>query len=49
MLANYSFDVPVDFKEDELKYKDVNLQDLKAVFDELEFRTIAKRVFTDFI
>lgn len=48
MLATIVLDVPVDFKEDELKYKDVNLQDLKAVFDELEFRTIAKRVFTDF-
>ena len=48
MLATILLDVPIDFNEELLKYKEPNLDVLKNIFDELEFRTLAQRIFTDF-
>ncbi len=47
-LATIILDVPLDFEEDKLKYENLNLNLLKNIFEELEFRTFAKRIFTDF-
>lgn len=47
-LGTIMLDVPLDFEEDKLKYENLDLNLLKSVFDELEFRTLAKRIFTDF-
>ncbi|MEJ2595327.1 MAG: 5'-3' exonuclease H3TH domain-containing protein, partial [bacterium] len=46
-LATIILDVPVDFNPDELKVSDPDPEALKKLFDELEFRTFAKRFFTD--
>ncbi len=45
-LATIILDVPIDFDEGGLKYTNPNLERLKEVLDELEFRTFAKRVFS---
>ena len=47
MLATIILDVPVECDFETMKYTGPDPQKLKAVFDELEFRTLAKRVFTD--
>lgn len=44
-LATIKIDVPIDFKEDDLIYTGPNKEILQPMFEELEFRTIAKRVF----
>ena len=44
-LATIIIDVPVDFDEKALEYHGFDEEKLKALFDELEFRTLAKRVF----
>lgn len=44
-LATIILDVPVDFDEKALEYHGFDEEKLKALFDELEFRTLAKRVF----
>ena len=46
-LATIITDAPVSFDEDDLKKGDPDKKALKELFDELEFRTFAKRVFTD--
>jgi DNA polymerase I len=46
-LATIMLDVPVQFEEDRLILDEPHTEDLKELFDELEFRTFAKRVFTD--
>jgi DNA polymerase I len=46
-LATIVLDVPVEFEEDRLILDKPDTEALKALFDELEFRTFAKRVFTD--
>src|SRR5690606_4337990 len=46
-LATINIEAPIDFEESALKLKDPNREELTKVFDELEFRTIAKRVFGD--
>ena len=46
-LATIILDVPVEFKEDRLILEKPDTEALKTLFDELEFRTFAKRVFTD--
>jgi len=46
-LATINTDAPVDFDEEGLKYGDPNANKLKSIFDELEFRTIARRVFQE--
>ena len=44
-LATIVVDVPIDFDEKELEYDGFDEGRLKKLFDELEFRTLAKRVF----
>lgn len=48
-LATISQEVPVAFVEEELRYKSPNEEKLKALFAELEFRTLTKRVFGEAI
>lgn len=44
-LATIVVNVPVDFDEESLKYGGFNEEKLRSLFEELEFRTLAKRVF----
>jgi DNA polymerase-1 len=46
-LATIMLDAPVEFEEDKLTLDKPNIEPLKELFDELEFRTFAKRVFND--
>lgn len=46
-LATIIIDVPVEFNEAELMYKGPNIEKLKPIFDELEFKGIASRAFGD--
>ncbi len=46
-LATIILNVPIEFREEELRVKDPDEKYLKELFDELEFKTFAKRVFTD--
>lgn len=46
-LATIILDVPIDFEEENLKMGEPNVSELKVLFDELEFRTFAQRLFTD--
>lgn len=46
-LATIKIDSPIEFSEEDLKYGDPNPEILKPIFDELEFRTIARRVFQE--
>ena len=48
-LATISQEVPIDFVEEELRYESPNEEKLKALFAELEFRTLTKRVFGEAI
>ena len=45
-LASIILDVPVEFNEEELKVQDPDREKLMPLFEELEFRTIAKRIFS---
>jgi len=44
-LATIITDVPVAFDEEELRYSGPNIEKLKPIFDELEFKGIAARAF----
>lgn len=44
-LATIVVDVPVEFDEKNLEYNGFDEEKLKALFEDLEFRTLAKRVF----
>ena len=46
-LATIDLDVPIDFNENDLERIDPDIRYLKELFDELEFRNFAKRLFTD--
>jgi len=46
-LATIKIDVPIEFDVDLMAVKDANKDKLQPIFDELEFRTISKRVFDD--
>lgn len=46
-LATIELNVPIDFEEDKLIKEDINEPFLKELFEELEFRTLAKRVFAE--
>lgn len=45
-LATIILDVPIEFNEEDLKVKGPNTADLKTFFDEMEFRQLAQRFFT---
>ncbi len=47
MLATIITDVPVEFHEENFKLTEWNKDALQEVFNELEFRTLSKRLFTD--
>jgi len=46
-LATINTEVPIDFNEDELVYEGPNEELLKPIFEELEFRTIIRRIFNE--
>ncbi len=46
-LATIILNVPIEFQEEALRYTEPDEDYLKALFDELEFKTFAKRFFTD--
>lgn len=46
-LATIDINVPLEFEEENLRYKGFNPELLKNLFDELEFRTLARRLFGD--
>ncbi len=46
-LATINLNVPLEFNPIELTYDGPDPDKLKPLFDELEFRTLAKRIFTD--
>lgn len=48
MLATINTDVPVKFDADELKLKTPNIKELLEIFEELEFRTFAKKFVSDY-
>lgn len=48
MLATINLEVPVDFDEEELRCKEPNVPALMALFEELEFKTFAKRFLEDY-
>lgn len=47
MLATIVLDVPIHFDEESLRYQTPDFDLLTAIFEELEFKTLAKRIFTD--
>ncbi len=47
-LATINLEVPVDFDEEELRAKEPDVPALMALFEELEFRTFAKRFLEDY-
>ena len=48
MLATINTEAPVEFNAEELKVKQPNLPELLKIFEELEFRTFAKRLTADY-
>ena len=48
MLATINTEAPVEFDAEELKVKQPNLKELLRIFEELEFRTFAKRLVADY-
>lgn len=46
-LATIILDVPVEFDEEAFKIRQPNHEALKELFDELEFKQLANRIFTD--
>ncbi|MDD3280187.1 MAG: DNA polymerase I [Bacteroidales bacterium] len=49
MLATILLDVPIDFNEALLEIKEPNLNKLKQIFEELEFKNIAQRIYMNFV
>ncbi len=47
-LATILLDAPIDFDEKQFEHKDPDFTILKSIFDELEFKTLAERIFADF-
>jgi DNA polymerase I len=43
-LARIDINVPIDFDEDALKISEINKEELSPILDELEFRTLRKRL-----
>lgn len=46
-LATIIMDVPIDFEEKALELEAPNEKAMRELFDELEFKTLAKRIFTE--
>ena len=47
-LATINVEVPVEFNEEELRAKEPDLPALMSLFEELEFKTFAKRFLDDY-
>lgn len=47
-LATIILDAPVELDEEALQVSEPELEELKILFSELEFRTFAQRIFTDY-
>ena len=47
-LATINLEVPVEFNEEELRTKEPDIPTLMALFEELEFKTFAKRFLDDY-
>ncbi len=47
-LARIILDVPIEFNEKELEKSNPDFNALKQLFDELEFRAMAKRIFAEY-
>ena len=47
MLATIILDVPVDLDFNKMAYKGPDIKKMKAVFDELEFKALTRRILTD--
>lgn len=47
MLATIILDVPVPYDFDQMKWEKVNVEKLKKLFAELEFRALGQRLFND--
>jgi DNA polymerase I len=43
-LVTIKLDVPVDFNEDQFRRRDINNEDLKQIFQELEFKTLLNKL-----
>lgn len=46
-LATIKIDVPITYKKEDLKYEGIDEEKLRSIFSELEFKTLASRVFKD--
>lgn len=46
-LATIKCDVPIIYVKEELKYEGIDEEKVRAIFTELEFKTLASRVFKD--
>ena len=46
-LATIILNVPVEFHEENFLIKEMNKPALKEIFEELEFKTLGKRIFGD--
>ena len=47
MLATIILDVPMEFEEQQFRYTQPDVEKLKQLFEELEFRALAQRIFAD--
>lgn len=43
-LATIKIDVPIEFHPEDFLIKEINVEELRAIFEELEFRTLAERI-----
>lgn len=49
MLATINTNAPIEFDAEELRVKSPNIKELLDIFEELEFRTFAKRIVADYM
>ena len=47
MLATIILDVPIQYDFDQMKWERINVEKLKRLFAELEFRALGQRIFND--
>lgn len=47
MLATIILDVPIPYQWDDMKWGNVNSQELRKIFDELQFKALSARIFND--
>ena len=46
-LATIILDVPIEYHWDDMKFGNIHVNDLQAVFNELQFKTLSTRIFND--